>query len=59
MDIEMDPFQNPFIVKEAKEMDIAYKTGEFPWAASGKAAILGAREGKTKKYVPNNFLKYS
>ena len=34
--------------KEAKEMDIAYKTGEFPWAASGKAAILGASEGKTK-----------
>ncbi len=34
--------------KEAKKMDIAYKTGEFPWAASGKAAILGASEGKTK-----------
>ena len=34
--------------KEAKEMDIAYKIGEFPWAASGKAAILGASEGKTK-----------
>ena len=34
--------------KEAKEMDIAYKTGEFPWAASGRAAILGASEGKTK-----------
>ena len=34
--------------KEAKEMDIAYKIGAFPWAASGKAAILGASEGKTK-----------
>ncbi len=34
--------------KEAKKMDIAYKTGEFPWAASGKAAILGGGEGKTK-----------
>ena len=34
--------------KEAKEMDIAYKTGEFPWAASGKASILGGAEGKTK-----------
>ena len=34
--------------KEAKEMGVSYKTGEFPWAASGKAAILSAGEGKTK-----------
>jgi dihydrolipoamide dehydrogenase len=34
--------------KEAKEMGVLYKTGEFPWIASGKAAILGAGEGKTK-----------
>ena len=40
--------------KEAKEMDVSYKTGEFPWAASGKAAILGAREGKTKVLFDSN-----
>ena len=34
--------------KDAKEMDVSYKAGEFPWAASGKAAILSAGEGKTK-----------
>jgi dihydrolipoamide dehydrogenase len=34
--------------KEAKEMGVLYKTGEFPWTASGKATILGAGEGKTK-----------
>jgi len=34
--------------KEAEEMGVSYQTGEFPWAASGKAAILSAGEGKTK-----------
>jgi len=34
--------------KEAEEMGVLYQTGEFPWAASGKAAILSAGEGKTK-----------
>lgn len=33
---------------EAKENGIAYKKGEFPWAASGKAIALGANQGKTK-----------
>ena len=33
---------------EAKEKDIPYEKGEFPWAASGKAMILDASQGKTK-----------
>lgn len=33
---------------EAKEKDIPYEKGEFPWAASGKAMILDASHGKTK-----------
>ena len=33
---------------EAKENKIAYKKGEFPWAASGKAIAMGASQGKTK-----------
>ena len=33
---------------EAKEKKIAYKKGEFPWAASGKAIAMGASQGKTK-----------
>ena len=33
---------------EAKENDVAYEKGEFPWAASGKAIIMGAKQGKTK-----------
>ena len=34
--------------KEAKENKIPYEKGEFPWAASGKALILNANQGKTK-----------
>jgi len=34
--------------KEAKNDEIPYKKGEFPWSASGKAMILGASQGKTK-----------
>ena len=33
---------------EAKEKEIVYEKSEFPWAASGKAIILGANQGKTK-----------
>ena len=33
---------------EAKNDEIPYKKGEFPWAASGKAMILDASQGKTK-----------
>ena len=33
---------------EAKQNDIPYEKGEFPWAASGKAMILDAQQGKTK-----------
>ena len=34
--------------KEAKNDEIPYKKGEFPWSASGKAMILDASQGKTK-----------
>jgi dihydrolipoamide dehydrogenase len=33
---------------EAKEKGIAYKKGEFPWAASGRALAIGQQVGKTK-----------
>ena len=33
---------------EAKSSGIPYEKGEFPWAASGKALILNASQGKTK-----------
>ncbi len=33
---------------EAKSNNIPYEKGEFPWAASGKAMILDAQQGKTK-----------
>lgn len=33
---------------EAKEKEIKYKTGVFPWAASGRAIAVGKPEGKTK-----------
>ena len=33
---------------EAKEQGVSYEKSEFPWAASGKAIILGANQGKTK-----------
>ena len=33
---------------EAKENNIPYETGDFPWAASGKALVIGANQGKTK-----------
>ena len=32
----------------AKEKSIPYKKGDFPWIASGRAATMGFREGKTK-----------
>ncbi len=32
----------------AKEKGISYKTGVFPWSASGKAIAVGKPEGKTK-----------
>ena len=34
--------------KEAKEKEIKYELGEFPWAASGKAMALNTTQGKTK-----------
>ena len=43
--------------KEAKENEIPYEKGEFPWAASGKALILNASQGKTKilfRFVMNH-----
>jgi len=33
---------------EAKENEVPYEKGEFPWAASGKAIAMGANQGKTK-----------
>ena len=33
---------------EAKEKNISYEKGEFPWGASGKALAVGANQGKTK-----------
>jgi dihydrolipoamide dehydrogenase len=33
---------------EAKEQNISYEKGEFPWGASGKALAVGAKQGKTK-----------
>ena len=33
---------------EAKENNISYESGDFPWAASGKALAIGANQGKTK-----------
>jgi len=33
---------------EAKEKNISYESGDFPWAASGKALAIGANQGKTK-----------
>lgn len=33
---------------EAKERGIAYETGKFPWAASGRSLALGRDEGMTK-----------
>ena len=37
--------------KEAKDKGIAYEVGDFPWAASGKAMILNAAQGKTKVLI--------
>ena len=34
--------------KEAKDKEIPYELGDFPWSASGKAMILNASQGKTK-----------
>tara|TARA_Y100000748_G_C15502574_1_gene490679 strand:+ start:968 stop:2392 length:1425 start_codon:yes stop_codon:yes gene_type:complete len=33
---------------EAKEKNISYEKGEFPWAASGKSLALGRNDGRTK-----------
>ena len=33
---------------EAKAKNILYEKGDFPWAASGKALIINASQGKTK-----------
>lgn len=33
---------------EAKARDIAYKKGNFPWSASGRALGIGRRDGSTK-----------
>ena len=33
---------------EAKNNEIDYEKGEFPWAASGRAIAVGANQGKTK-----------
>lgn len=33
---------------EAKEKDIPYEKGEFPWAASGRSLAIGRNEGRTK-----------
>lgn len=33
---------------EAREKDIAYGVGTFPWSASGRSLSLGRNEGKTK-----------
>lgn len=33
---------------EAKEKEIPYEKGEFPWAASGRAIVVGNPNGKTK-----------
>tara|TARA_B100001113_G_scaffold205135_1_gene168221 strand:+ start:447 stop:1871 length:1425 start_codon:yes stop_codon:yes gene_type:complete len=33
---------------EAKEKNISYDKGEFPWAASGKSLAIGRNEGRTK-----------
>ena len=33
---------------EAKDKNILYEKGDFPWAASGKALIINASQGKTK-----------
>jgi len=33
---------------EAKEKEIPYEKGEFPWAASGKSLAIGRNEGRTK-----------
>jgi len=34
--------------EEAKEKNIPYEKGEFPWAASGKSLAIGRNEGRTK-----------
>lgn len=47
-------FTNPEIAwagiteSEAKEKGISYKSGVFPWSASGRAIATGKPEGKTK-----------
>ena len=33
---------------KAKENEIPYEKGEFPWSASGKAITMGINQGKTK-----------
>ena len=41
--------------QEAKQKNISYEKGEFPWAASGRAAAVGSTNGKTKiLFSPDN-----
>ena len=40
---------------EAKDKNIPYKKGEFPWVASGRATAVGSSYGKTKiLFSPEN-----
>jgi dihydrolipoamide dehydrogenase len=40
---------------DAKEKNIKYEKGEFPWAASGRATVVGSTYGKTKiLFSPEN-----
>ena len=34
--------------RDAKEKEIPYEKGEFPWSASGRAIAIGSNQGKTK-----------
>ena len=61
MDVRFNPISIPSVAytspevawmglteKEAKEKEIPYEKGVFPWAASGRALSVDAAEGKTK-----------
>ena len=41
--------------RDAKQKNISYEKGEFPWAASGRASAVGSTNGKTKiLFSPDN-----
>ena len=41
--------------QDAKQKNISYEKGEFPWVASGRAAAVGSTNGKTKiLFSPDN-----